>query len=240
MKHIRGINEASIQLKKLSELNGNWSGRNTGKGQTGDVNLALGARVLDFLDNHNLTIEVDEANGYSPISLLGNEKKLTEYRCEIKMRSDLIDYEETYKYDNNIADEDELTPEQREDMMSSYGTAFEEFNDNIGYSVFLDSNFPHSRLNEAGAAEGLEYLKMFNKCFSEDVTGGRIDDDSLAHNVEGFKKYLTYTNLKITNSNVEIVNDINYRIYKDGKFFSIAHSEIDNYNTILQGLLKMK
>jgi len=241
MKHIKPINEVSIQYKKHSELGSNWSGQNTGNGMIGDVNLSLGAQVLEFLLENNLIIEADRARGYSPISPIGNENKLVEYRCILKTRiSDMGEVEDNYKYDNDIADTEDLTAEQRDEMMAAYDDSFIDVDGNLGYSVFLNENFPPERLNEAVASEGLIYLRMFNECFQRCVLKGTYEDNALREEVEGFKSYLKHCKLKITNSNIEIVTDINYRIYKDGKFFMTAKDEIEHYSTIIDGLLKIK
>lgn len=241
MRHIKPMNEASIQYKKLSELGGNWSGQNTGKGMIGDINLELGQKVLAFLYDNNLTIEVDQARGYSPITPLGNENKLIEYRCSVQTRiSDMEEVEENYKYENDIEDDADLTDDQRTEMMKHYDNSFTDVEGNLAYSVFLNANFPPERLNEAGAAEGLIYLRMFSSCFTENVRTGQYDENALGNEVDGFKSYLKYCKLRITNANVEMVTDINYRIYKDGKFFMIANDEISDYESIITELLKIK
>ena len=52
----------------------------------------------------------------------------------------------------------------------------------------------------------------------------------LSDNVSGFKTFINRKKIKITNDNVEDVPTIEYRLYKDSKFFGRLRDVIGDYD----------
>lgn len=52
-----------------------------------------------------------------------------------------------------------------------------------------------------------------------------------------FKKFINNKGIKITNDNVEDVNTVNYRLYKDSKFFYNLKEVCDDHNIDYEDLI---
>jgi len=106
------------------------------------------------------------------------------------------------------------------------------FNYNISWSVFLPIITNNNELLLNAIADSSEYLKILYKSFPNIINGVLFDyNDPFFYNINNIKKFLNLKNINITNNNIELIVNINNRIYKDSKvFYNFNELFLNEYN----------
>ena len=214
MKILR-VNE--MKTIKSSELK-NWSIIDTNSNYINipvNIDIKLGQTVKDLLTNNNIGLSIDNKNFLTPYHLLPNEKNYKEYRITLtKIRTEL-EVLDNYGYKSI----DEITDEKEKKEILSEIDKEINFEENVTFSAFLSTSINSNNLEFAALDWASKYLKIIYTSFPNIIKSDIAIEDSLINNVENFKKFVSLHNIKINNDNLEILPDINYRIYKDSKFF---------------------
>ena len=219
---IKKFNE-EMKIVKSSEMD-NWSYSNSKKENiktgTKTLDLNLGAKVIELLSEYNLGVEaVSQEKVLEKWQiLLPDENNFVEYRVTINRKQNWEDFIDEYEYENNIK-YDKLNDEEQEKIQVVYDNLpYDESDDYSAFSVFLPTNIDKSKLQEAAMADASNYLKLLYKSELECVLDGRCSYNSVFIDyIEGLKKFTILKNIGITNNNLELVQTINYRLYKDSK-----------------------
>ena len=101
--------------------------------------------------------------------------------------------------------------------MKTVGEVQELSHNNPNFSVFLPKL--GGNVKQAAMSDASHYLKMLNDVGLYLWKGILRNDEALSDTPDEFKKFLKHNNIKITVDNIEIVTTINYRLYKDSRFF---------------------
>ena len=228
MKHIKTYEEQKknfISTVNYSDLN-SWSVDDlktpnkpilTG---TKNLDINLGQRVIDFFEDNNLFIKVGSGDWCKKQELLlPDEENFKEYRVNVGTKRNFDDWFE-YEYGS---DADDRTDEE---LQKEYENVEVDYEDSKpAWSVFLPVNV--TNIEAAAMSDSSIYLKIITDAFP-DISRQYIDSrrGALYDEPKGFKKFINDKNVKITNQNIELVNTINYRLYKDSKVFGSFRDEI--------------
>lgn len=191
---------------------------------TKDLNLKLGLEVQNLFDEYGLHVDVGPGDWLKRQGIvLKSEEKFKEYRVHL---SKILPWEDFLESEGISEEEfDELSEKEKEKLQDEYHSSKIDHDSNMEFSVFLPLGTKN--LIEAALADASVYLKMLSKCLPEIFKCNTIDD-SLRDETDGFKCFLNSKELKITNDNIEDVPMINYRIYKDSKFFVELEENLEN------------
>lgn len=227
MKHLNENNKKKGILKfmKFKDME-NWDPKQnedkeklTGKKK---LNTNLGQKVIEFFEENLLFVSVGPGDWIKRQELLlPDEKKLKEYRVTIGRKNTYEEWLEWNGYDDSPEKEKEWEEETPD---------FED-RDCPEWSVFLPVGTKN--LEGAAMADSSTYLKLITDAYPKVVEyhidtrhGGALGDDP-----DGFKKFINKKGVNITNDNVEIVNKINTRLYKDSKVFGEFREILGDYET---------
>lgn len=234
--------ESKMMIKRFSELDGSWSIRPTEDGIVNgtQVDTQKANKIIDLLNGYGYDIEVIGSSEFlDKYSItFGNENNLIEYRAKIVEKESKESFEEDYRHQNDISSK--MTDEQQDAMLEEYDRLeYSDMNGTCEYSFFVGKNIKKTILKQAAVYYGYLYTKMLNDIDADIVIKGDINDNLLDGNPDKFKVFLEANGIRITNKNVERISNVNYRIYKDSKFFEMAHSELRDYDEIIEAILKM-
>lgn len=233
MKHIETFNEntnSKLNTIKHSELNGDWSVKkiNNKKIRTGqkEFDIDLSKKILDFINKEGFDIVLSGGEffqGRYDNLCLNDENLFEEHRFELSRKIDYDDFLHDYLIDNGFDSIEDMSNDERDKMNSYYESIpAEPVDDGCEFSVFLPvKKYTDEEMKLCAISDGFNYFKMLYDCFSE--KNGFRDlchlDDIMQNNMNGFKKYLNHRNIVIKNDNLEDILPVEYRIYKDSKFF---------------------
>jgi hypothetical protein len=202
---------------------------------TKDFDLNLGQKTLDVLSEYRLGIlSINPGDFLTRMEIvLPPEMNFKEYRITLGVKLTFDNFLEN----NEIDDSDELSDKELIEWETKYD------NDeiinidhyNLSFSVFFPvgvKNFEASALSEAS-----KYLKLLNDSFPDIIKDGYAEDDVLNRNVNGYKTFINNKGIKITNNNIEMVSTVNYRIYKDFKFFAELKDVCKDYDIDYRDLI---
>jgi len=218
MKHLKQF-ESKFKTVKSSELD-NWSvdqalNKDKDKHLTGkkDLSQELGSKVIELLAEYRLFPSVTSSDWLKQHRLvLESEKNFKEFRVELGEKQSFEEWcdWEGIDYDG-MGEEEQLKVEKDYDDIEP-----EERHGGLEFSIFLPFGVKDL---ESAMSDASKYLYALSNSLPE-VYNDDVDSNGvLSNNPEGFKKFLSVKELKITNKNVEDVSMIEYRLYKDNKFF---------------------
>lgn len=240
-----------IQIKRFKDLD-TWSIRPSKEGIINgtQVDLELASKIQEILNSYGYDVEVIGTGNFieQQDALFGHESKLIEYRAEVKEKYNYDDWKSDYlidlSNDRDISVEDlekELTEAEIEKMNAEYEEV--PYTDiaygNIAYSFFVGKNIKSDMLQAAALYYGYLYMNLLMKVDESIIMRGNLIEDTLYESPDGFKEYLSHQGININNKNVERVTKVNYRIYKDSKFFGEAQGEIKAYKRIIEEILAL-
>jgi len=186
-----------------------------------ELDLKLGSNVLELFNNHGFDINISQFEWMAKQHLLlPDEINLIEHRVEVgKKRTwdDFLDYN-GYEYEK-------LTKKEQKKIDDEFDNR--EFINNeteIEFSVFLPENLEN--VEYAALADASIYLKILYDSELKGVLNGDTDYRILSDESFGFKKFLNFKKIKITNNNIEDIPTIERRLYKDSKVFEIFEREL--------------
>lgn len=247
-KHIKKFDEVSGKLNenKIKTVNSSeldtWSTKDVGIKKVGkkNFNMKLAETVLEYIRKNGVDVMVERGKFYEGgRNILAEEKDLYEYRVTILEKQDFDLFEEDYKDNNDIDQEEELNDEQKESMMAEYEDAFIDTDESMEFSVFLPGTISTTdpNLKLYAISDAMEYYRLLYDSFYENsMKDLKYIENSIVDEPEKFKNYVNNRDIKINNHNLEIISDINYRIYKDSKFFAVFLDECKQANNILEHL----
>jgi len=195
---------------------------------TKNLNLDIGQKVFNLLEEYGLLAEVGPGNFLTrQNSVLASEKQFREYRVHLSKIKPFNEYLD----DEGIDDFDKLSKKEKIRIQKEYESRKIYGDTNLEFSVFLPSDIKSYDITNSALYDASNYLLVLSDCIPELFKG--IEDNVLIDNTKGFKCFLNKKDLKITNDNIEDVPAINYRIYKDSKFFGELINEWDGNETAL-------
>jgi hypothetical protein len=208
-----------MKIINFSDLE-DWTGKQKSKMISKNINIDnnLVNKVGKLFEEYYLIITDVSAGKYCDRwnILLPSENNLIEYRVKIdgmNIEKEDEDDNDTIKYDRTE------------------------------FSIFLpNSSYSFEELKKLALNNASIYLKKLNNTIPE-VIKLNINEyyDALHHYPENFKKFININNIKINNDNLEIINNINYRLYKDCKFLYILKDSISEhvYNEFIKDWIKL-
>lgn len=239
-------------LEKFSIVNSsdmeNWSLDNNDKSKytgTKNLNTNLGAKMIEVFNDYGFFVmgvgPGDFLNSYK--ITLDPEKNLREYRVKLGLNDTWENFLESNGYTQE--EFDDLDIKEQQQLENEFNEQGDIADGNLEFSVFL----PNGVKDEKSAfADAFEYLKLVQNSIPEMYINPTLDEPRdggvLSEFPDEFKKFINNKGIKITNDNVEEVNTINYRLYKDSKFFSNLKEVCDdfkiNYKNLINDLLNIK
>lgn len=233
MKHIKKIDEDNkMKIVNFSDMDGTWDPKQfkdkeklTG---TKDINLELGQKVKSFLEANLLFPSVGPGDYCKKHGLLlPGEKNLKEFRVHLGTKQSYEDWLDWEGHDESTAE----TEKQYEDSEVDY-------DGDLTWSVFLPLGT--IQIENAALSESLKYLKLIQNTYSGIIKYQLDYHDALRENTAGFKLFLNESKIVITNNNVEVVEDLNFRLYKDSKVFGYFRKFLGNrMDGLIQELTKI-
>lgn len=235
MKHLKTF-EGKIELVKNTDLTGKWLPPKKDKNlvtKPVEFNEERGKKVNELLHKYDLCItDIGEYEWCSKhTTLLPDEKGLVEFRLTYGMLKDENHfYEEDDEYERyQNFDWDDFDIERDRDLI----------NDDLGHiehSVFLPANWKLSgdRLIYAALDWATDYLHKLTT-FPE-VIEGDTESPKFYDEPKKFVAWLETHNIKFTNKNLSDLPDIDYRLYKDSKFFAGLEEHVNIKNLFAEWL----
>jgi len=231
-KHIDTFNE-NMKVVNKSSLDG-WSGKTISPTKRKEIqkkldkitNMPMVKDIRSVLADNNLGVLSVNQGDYTKKNgiILPNEVG-TEYRLELGKLLTKEEVEDSYFYtDEEGNGKIDTDHEDYIEDSKLIGTVVE-IPYALEYSFFSDyypmevlSNFP-TTIEDVGLLSGTMYLKNLVHCYP-DVTEGRLDYTTAIRDIEEVKCLLNQFRIKIDNNNIEIIQNIILRLYKDSKFFA--------------------
>jgi hypothetical protein len=240
MKYIKTFEnkKSKLQFIKKSDLNDTWSIQDIGKtpktANKPSIDFKLGQKTLDFLESVGIGIhsinKMDWLGDHHLI--LPEEDKFYEYRVAlgtIITEEDVLDDHGYKSFEEGKEDKDFVSD------WKTVGDVRDERYVNNNFSVFLPKKLSGT-INQAAMSDASQYLKMLKECGLEIWKG--TEDDTLRDDPDGFKKFCKYNKVNITLDNIEMVQTINYRLYKDSKFFPEFSDLCDRVNQSMERVVQ--
>jgi hypothetical protein len=240
------LNENKLELYKFSKMHSSWKKpENYENIDTSKIDKNI-PEVLEIMAKHRIGILDINEYGYFKGNISNkvnwgiypSEVNKHEYRFElgriITKESVLINW----YIDENLTDPDKIKEEVGEknhkefmEDMEKIGE-IEEVDSRLEFSVFSKYKI---RLNDPYAQSylltlGLSYLKdliLNYKAVLMDI----FDYHQASSDMYSFKKLLKYKKEIINNNNLEFFPEVEYRLYKDSKFFYSLKKEFFNGDT---------
>lgn len=239
MKKIKKFEE--IKTIKSSELD-SWDTKQISdqKKYTGTKNLNkdIGAKMIEVFNNYGFFVM-----GVGPGDFLGSyhillepEKNLREYRVKLGLN----DTWENFLDSNGYSEEEfnELDIKEQQQLEKDFNRQGDISDGNMEFSVFLPNGVKDEN---AAFSDAFEYLKLVQNSIPQMYTDPILEEPRsggvLNDLPDEFKKFINNKGIKITNENVEDVNTINYRLYKDSKFFYELKEVCDHHNIDYEDLI---
>jgi len=229
---VKKFNE-EIKTVKLSDMD-DWSGKKkiiySG---SKNIDLQLGSKVIDLLAEYGLGI-VSILPGkwiHDQKLLLPDETDFQEYRVTLGTKQDWDDFIEEYNEEIDST-YDDLSDEEQEKVDEIYDNlpyVSDTYTSDIEFSVFLPSNI--QQIDESAMSDASSYLKLLNNSNLKDVIAGHCEYQVFYYDTKGVINFINNKNIVITNKNLELVNTISYRLYKDSKVFSVIEDTIGENKT---------
>jgi len=152
---------------------------------------------------------------------------------------------ENYLENNEVEDYENMSEEEQLEWTEKYEN--EAKPEESGYRTFEFSVFFPLNLSQnkelCALCDATNYLKLLNEVLPKCVKDGNIEDDCLKDETKGFKTFLNSKGINISNSNIEDIPSINYRIYKDTKFLGylkdVCEENSINYSKLINDWLKL-
>lgn len=235
-----------IQIKNFSQLD-NWSWSmaidpKKGLISSSQLDFKLCDKILEVLNSYGYDITIIGIGDYLEKNGLtfGSENNLIEHRAEVVKKPDYNDFKHDYLIDNDFENESDMTKVDKDKMQAEYDELDYDEIGNITYSFFVGKNISKQYLKQAAIYYGYLYMKMLHDMSDTFITKPTYEENFLRENEEGYKLFLNTNGIHISNKNVERVLDVNYRLYKDSKFFGEAKSEIKEYRRIIDELIALR
>jgi len=215
-------------LEKFTTVNSgdieNWNPKDilepkTSYTGTKNLNFEIGKKVEELLKEYGLCVsDVGPGDWLKQQDIvLKSEKIFKEYRVHLGIIIPWEDFLDSSLVDG-IKSFDNLTKKEKKELEDEYESSKMNDDTRLEFSVFLPAGIQNYNLTFAALSDASNYLLMLNNCIPQ-IFDGNMIEDCLKDEPKNFKCFLNSKDLKITNDNIEDVNSINYRIYKDSKFF---------------------
>ena len=184
--------------------------------------IALGG--FNVVDIQEIFVET----GLPVITITRDEPNFKGIKQALKKNfEDWVEY--NYGSENDLSDE-----ELKDEYSKDYGD-----DTRLEWSVFLPLGT--SSLEQSALVDSSNYLKLLSESYPDMFKNQLEYTNALSDNPDGFKKFINNKGIKITNKNVEIVNSICTRLYKDSKVFGCFRECIGKQKTkqLIQDWLKL-
>lgn len=198
-----------------------------------------GKKVRKLFKKYGLDIyRFEERDFLSPHHLFPYEKKCKEVRvhlgsiCTLEWLEDLYGLKSLEEYDKENENCKFLDPKKRreefiKDLNCTEKKLVREIDESLTFSIFIkfDENGDDRHLSIKKekdilyAFESAYFYMSFLMSCAPKVYGKGYGDDIFLDDIESFKEILEFSDIQINNTNIEIIPEISYRIYKDHKFF---------------------
>lgn len=238
MKRLKKFED--IKSINSSEFDGNWdigSAINKQK-YIGKKNLDLkkGAKFEKILNENRIFIDSIGKGKFLTNNkiVLPPEKDFQEFRVTLGTKRTLENFID-YEYSYSLEDYEELDFDEQEKIDKEFSNI--EIDTDIArmeFSVFLPLGLKN--ITHAALADALEYMKLIKNSIPN-MLNGDIIENSLIHDIDNFKKFINNKKIKITNENIELAPLVNYRLYKDSKFFYEFKEGCENQDIYYKDLI---
>jgi len=245
MKKIKTFEE--IKTISSSELGGNWSAKHHNDKReytaTKKLNSNIGDKMIKVFNDYGFFVKGVGPGDFLKTQgiLLGSEKKLREYRVELGLNDTWENFLESNGLDQK--EFDELSEKEQQELDNDFNEQGDIADASMEFSVFL----PNGIKDESSAfADAFEYLKLVEKSIPQMYINPTLSDsDGVLNDYENeFKKFINNKKINITNDNIEVVVTVNYRLYKDSKFFyelkEVCEKHDIDYKDLINDLLNIK
>jgi hypothetical protein len=237
MKHIK---ENRLQIYKLSDLGGSW--RNPGKEEWDKIDTSHIDKkiplILDTLSKHGIgIIDISNYEYLNPKTRTGlgilfpSEINSIEYRISLGRIITLESILDVWGIDSvEDFDKENINYEDFKEDLERVGE-MEEARNRVEFSVMspkrlkIDDMYIQSYL----ITLAMKYLSDLIVSY-KGVIFDHFDYHDASRNMDGFKSFLNRRGEKINNKNLEFFPVIEYRLYKDNKFFYNVRKEFFNDN----------
>lgn len=205
------------------------------------LNLENGEKFEKILNDNRIFISnVSKGDWIKKSNLeLPVEVSFIEYRVLLGVKQTFEEFLDYY-HSADIDEYNELSVEEQDKLDNEFDELEIDDDHNAEFSVFLPSNVEN--IKHAALADGLEYLRLVSKSIPDMYERPTLDDPLLG-DTEEVKKFINGKKLKITNNNLELAVVINYRLYKDSKFFDYFKDMCEknniSYKDIINQLLSI-
>ncbi len=242
-----GKNQNKIQIKKFSEIDRwSWSmaiDNKKGLVSSSQIDMSFSNKIIEVLNSYGYDISITGEGSFLERNNLtfGSEPNLIEYRADLVQKQDYDDFKYDYLADNDFEEESDMSEEDKNKMEEEYeNLEYVEIDSSLTFSFFVGKNVPKVHLKQAGIYYGYLYMRMLHDMLPDFILKPSYEENLLRENSEAFKSYLNWQGIHINNKNVERVEDVNYRIYKDSKFFGTASDELSDYRDLVTELINLK
>jgi hypothetical protein len=233
-----------IKTISSSDLDGTWNPKDhlDKDRYTGSKNLNknLGSKMLEVFEEYGFFVQ-----GFGPGDWLNKsqivlppEQNLREFRVSLGLKDTWENFLDSNGYSEEEFDELEVNEQQK--LEKEFNEQGDIADTNMEFSVFLPNG---TKDIQSGLADAFQYLKLVQNSIP-DMYANPYVEDVIKNEPEQFKKFINNKGIQISNNNIEIVPVIDYRLYKDSKFFYNLKEACDDhdidYKDLINDLLNIK
>jgi len=185
------------------------------------LDKSLGSKVIELLAEYRLFPRITPGDWLKKWDIvLESEESFKEFRVSLETKQS---FEDWLDYEHGDIEYDELSGKEQMRFDEEYDNVKTEFDNRTEFSVFLPLGVKDV---ESAMSDASRYLYTLSKTLPEVYKDSLDYGGVLGDNPDGFKKFLSAKELKISNKNVECIPRIEYRLYKDNKFFNYLEDQI--------------
>jgi hypothetical protein len=194
--------------------------------------------IVAILSKYGLQLKVNSENYLLSKNMnlsLNFEKGFKEYRVYVYHTVSFEEYVE-----NDGLSVETLSEEESKEYASYYDSYLNDLDTDAIFSVFLSPN--NKNILENAIINALSYLNLIYKSFIDVIIHEWVDNNLFREYTEQFITFINSINFKVNNKNLSDIVDIEYRLYKDSKFFIELREMIgdSNFRNLINELLAIK